>query len=257
MALNATQVRKLKPKDKPFKLADGGGLHLYVTPKGSKLWRMRYRYDGKEKLVSFGPYPDVTLARAREKRTEAKALLADGLDPMAEAKAEKEKQVALNEHTFEKIASELVEKLRKEGKAETTLTKKRWYLNMANEAFGHMPITEITPQLVLRTLRKREAKGHHEAANRLRSTIGQVFRYAIATARADNDPTYPLRGALISPRVQHRAAITNKDEFAALIRDLWAFDRSSPSTRAALKLMALLYPRPGELRLVTMGRVRP
>ena len=168
MPLNATQVRKLKPKDKPFKLADGGRLHLYVTPKGSKLWRLRYCFDGKEKLASFGPYPDVSLARAREKRAEAKSLLADGFDPMAEAKAEKEKQVALNEHTFAKIGAELIEKLRKEGKAETTLKKKQWYLDMANVAFGHLPVTEITSAIVLQALRQREAKGHHEAANRLR-----------------------------------------------------------------------------------------
>ena len=249
MPLNATQVRKLKPRDKPFKLADGGGLHLYVTPTGSKLWRLRYRFDGKEKLASFGPFPDVSLARAREKRAEAKALLADGCDPMAEARAEKEKQVALSEHTFAKIGAELIEKLRKEGKAETTLKKKQWYLSMANDAFGDMPVTEITSQMVLKALREREAMGHHEAANRLRSTIGQVFRYAIATARAENDPTYPLRGALISPKVQHRAAITEKDAFADLVRDVWAYDRGTPSTRAALKLMVLLYPRPGELRL--------
>eukprot|EP01013_Petalomonas_cantuscygni_P017534 TRINITY_DN34692_c0_g1_i1.p1 TRINITY_DN34692_c0_g1~~TRINITY_DN34692_c0_g1_i1.p1 ORF type:complete len:350 (-),score=32.56 TRINITY_DN34692_c0_g1_i1:1474-2523(-) len=201
MPLTDTQVRHLKSKEKAYKVADGGGLYIHVTATGSKLWRMRYRVGGKEQLLSFGAYPEVSLARAREKRQDAKALLADGIDPMAKQKADRNERAAKNEHTFSNIAAELVDKLRKEGKAETTLKKKQWLIDMANKDFGDHPIRNITPPLILVALRKVEALGNHESAKRLRSTIGQVFRYAIATARA------------------------------------------------ALKLMALLYTRPGELRL--------
>jgi len=249
MPLTDTQVRHLKSKEKAYKVADGGGLYIHVTATGSKLWRMRYRSDGKEQLLSFGAYPEVSLARAREKRQDAKALLADGIDPMAKQKADRNERAALNAHTFANIAAELVDKLRKEGKAETTLKKKKWLIDMANKDFGAHPIRDITPPMILTALRKVEALGNHESAKRLRSTIGQVFRYAIATARADNDPTYALRGALIAPKVTHMAAATNREDFASLVRAIWTYEAGSPSTRAALKLMALLYTRPGELRL--------
>ena len=253
--LTDTMLRNLKPADKPYRKADGGNMFIEVKPNGSRLWRMAYRFGGKQKLLSFGSYPEVSLARARarararEKRREAKALLADGIDPMAKAKADKAEREALTEHTFAKIGAELVEKLRKEGKAETTLTKKQWLLDMANADFGNQPMQAITPPTILATLRKVEAKGNYETAKRLRSTIGQVFRYAVATARAENDPTYALRGALIAPQVSHMAAATNWENFGRIIRAVWAYDGGAPSTRAALKLLALLYTRPGELRL--------
>lgn len=168
---------------------------------------------------------------------------------MAYAQSREAEHAAKTEHTFVKIADELIDKLRHEGKADTTLKKKQWLLDMAIASFGDQPITEITAPVILEALRKVEAKGNYESAKRLRSTIGQVFRYAIATARADTDPTYGLRGALIAPTVRHMAAITDWDAFGHLIRAIWAYEGGSPSTRAALKLMALLYTRPGELRL--------
>jgi len=249
MSLTDTQVTHLKSKEKAYKVADGGGLYIHVTAKGSKLWRMRYRAHGKEQLLSFGAYPAVSLARAREKRLDAKALLADGIDPMARQKADREDRAAKYEHTFSNIAAELVDKLRWDGKAETTLKKKLWLIDMANKDFGDHRIRDVTPPMILGALRKVEALGNHESAKRLRSTIGQVFRYAIATARADNDPTYALRGALIAPKVTHMAAATSGEDFAALVRAIWNYEAGSPSTRAALKLLALLYTRPGELRL--------
>ena len=224
-------------------------MFVEVRPNGSKLWRLAYRFEGAQKLMALGSYPETTLARAREKRTEAKALLQDGIDPMARAKAEKAEQAALSEHTFSKIAAELIDKLRREGKADTTLNKKQWLLDMANADFGSKPIRDVDAPAILKTLRKVEAKGNYETAKRLRSTIGQVFRYAIATARADNEPTYALRGALIAPKVSHMAAATDRAAFARIVQAIWAYDSGSPSTRAALKLMALLYTRPGELRL--------
>ena len=253
MSLTDTRIRNLKNEGKAYKVADGGGLYIQVSATGSKLWRMRYRWEGREKVLSFGTYPAVSLAKARAKQREAKALLADNIDPSAQAKAEKAARIAKTEHTFSKIAGELVEKLRKEGKAEVTLTKKNWLIGMASADFGDLPIREITSPQILETLRKVEAKGNYETAKRLRSTIGQVFRYAIATARAENDPTYALRGALIAPKVSHMAAATTQEDFAKLVRAIWAFEGSAPSTRAALKLMALLYTRPGELRLALWG----
>ena len=125
MKLTDTRIRNLKKADKPYKVADGGGLYLQVTATGSKLWRMRYRFDGKEKLLSFGAYPDLTLQKARQRRQAARALLADGVDPAEHAKEAKAQQAALTEHTFARIGDELVEKLRKEGKADVTLKKKR------------------------------------------------------------------------------------------------------------------------------------
>lgn len=143
MPLTDTRIRQLKPGEKPYKAADGEGLYLHVTPNGSKLWRMRYRFDGREKLLSFGAYPAVSLQRAREKRREAKALLADGIDPMEKAKADKAEQAARTEHTFANIAAELIDKLRREGKAETTLSKKQWLINMASADFGDWPVREV------------------------------------------------------------------------------------------------------------------
>jgi integrase len=249
MPLSDLQIRSLKPAEKPYRRADGGNMFIEVRPNGSKLWRLAYRFGGKQKLMSFGRYPDVSLAKARERRQAAKAQLADGIDPMVHAQSIEAERVAKTEHTFAKIASELIEKLRAEGKADTTLKKKQWLLDMAVADFGDHPVTEITATVVLKALRKVEAKGNYETAKRLRSTIGQVCRYAIATARADTDPTYGLRGALIAPTVSHMAAITDWEAFGHLIRAIWAYEGGSPSTRAALKLMALLYTRPGELRL--------
>ena len=248
MALTDTTLRNLKPEEKTYRRSDGGNMFIEVKPTGSKLWRMAYRFEGKQKLLSFGKYPAVSLAKARDRRADAKALLADGIDPMAQAKADKEERAALHEHTFAIIAAELVAKLRKEGKAETTLKKKQWLIDKANADFGDMPIRDLKPATVLECVKKVEALGNYESAKRLRSTIGQVCRYAVATARAENDPTYALRGALIAPTVTHMAAATNREDFERIVKAIWLYDRGALATRAALKLMALLYTRPGEMR---------
>lgn len=247
MPLTDTKIKKLKPLEKQTRHADGEGLSLLLKPNGSKLWRFRYRFVGKQKDIAFGKYPAVSLALARERRAEAKALLARGIDPSAaraEAKANKQ---AVQADTFNKIASELLTKYRAEGMTEGTLQKKAWFLDMANADFGDVAIRDVSSALILKTLKKVQSKGHYESANRLRSTIGQVCRFAIANSQLDNDPTYALRGALISPQVQHQPAIVDHDEFAKLVQDVWRYD-GSPSTSAAFKLLVLLYPRPGELR---------
>lgn len=247
MPLNDTQIRNAKPSAKTKKLSDGGGLHLQITPTGSKLWRMAYRFAGKQRTLSFGSYPAVTLAMARRKKDDAKAFIAAGTDPSDVVREQKLQSRQMSENTFGSIANEFLRKCEKEGKAETTLKKKRWLLEQAKSALFHRPIAEISAAEILVPLRVVESKGNYESARRLRAEIGQIFRYAIATARAENDPTFGLRGALITPVVNHRAAFTDKAGFTGLLKAVWGYE-GSPETCAGLKLMAYLYPRPGELR---------
>ncbi|MBB35851.1 MAG: integrase [Hirschia sp.] len=249
MALSDIQLKNLKPEGKPYRKADGGGLFVEMRPNGSKLWRLAYRYDHKQKLMALGSYPETSLQKAREKRQLIKALLQDGVDPMAKAKADESERRALAEHTFANIADELLAKRRKDGLAETTLRKKARLIGMAKADFGNRPIADITAAEILATLRKPEAAGNFETAKRLRTAIGEVFRYAVATARAELDPTQSLRGALVAPKVQHYAAATTKDDFSRVVKAVWAYDSGGPVIQSALKLLVLLYPRPGELRL--------
>ncbi len=250
MSLTDTKLRALKPGHGTTKISDGGGLHIFVPPSGSKLWRMSYRFAGRQKLLSFGRYPETSLAAARKRREEAKVLLAEGVDPSQQVRIVKQQRQLGARNTFSAIADDFLEKTEREGRAESTLAKKRWLLEMAKSSFGSRPIREITALDILTPLRKVEGDGNLESARRLRAAIGQVFRYAISTARADSDPTYGLRGAIASPRVTHRAALTDGEGFARLIRAVWSYG-GQPETQIALKLMALLYPRPGELRCAT------
>lgn len=247
MPLTDTQIRTIKPEIRPVKHSDGGGLHLLVSPSGSKLWRLAYRFGGKQKTLALGVYPYVSLSRARERREEAKAVLATGIDPAQLAKEEKAKKQAVASNTFSAVADELLAKMEREGRADATLAKTRWLMDMAKDALGSRPVAEISAAEILVPLRKVEAKGNLETARRLRALIGQVFRYAIATARTDNDPTFGLRGALTTPKVTHRPAITEAKAFGRLLKAIADYDGAA-QTRIALQLMALLYPRPGELR---------
>lgn len=248
MPLTEAFTRSVKPLESVKKYSDGGGLHLRVEPRGSKLWRMQYTFGNKQKSLTFGKYPIVSLAEARHKRDEAKKLIANGIDPAERVRIEKIARKVASGNTFNAVADDLLAKAKRDGKAAATMTKKRWLLDMARSHFGDRPIAEITAIEILVPLRKVEAAGNYETARRLRAMIGQVFRYAIATARADNDPTFGLRGALTTPKVTHRAALTDRNAFAGLLRAVWTYE-GSPETQAALKLMAYLHTRPGELRL--------
>lgn len=247
MALTNTACRNAKAQDALYKLSDGGGLQLWVQPNGAKLWRLAYRFGGKQKLLAIGAYPVISLADARRARDDAKRTLTLGSDPVQVKRALKAAQ-ASGETTFRAIADEYVAKLKREGRADTTITKIEWLLSFAHPLIGDRDIKEITPFDVLAALRTVETRGRHETARRLRSTIGSVFRYGVATARAENDPTFALRGALTAPVVKPRAAVTDPRAFGALLRAVDGFE-GQPTTRAALKLMALLFPRPGELRM--------
>ncbi len=249
MPLNDRQIKSLTGREKPYKLADGGGLSVRVTSNGGKQWRLAYRFNGKQKEMTLGSFPATSLSDARDLRTAKKSLLAKGIDPIEHEKETERQKKADAASTFKHVAEDLITKSVKEGLANATLTKKRWFLSLVVPDLGHRPIKEIRAIDILIPLRRIEDQGNYETARRLRAFISQVFRYGIATSRAEVDPTYGLRGALISPKVEHRAAIIDRDGFGALVRAIWEFEGSNTSTRAGLKLMALLYPRPGELRL--------
>lgn len=245
MLLSDAKCRTALPTAKVRKLSDGEGLQLWIHPNGAKLWRLAYRFAGKQKTLAIGPYPRVTLARARKAREDAKLVLLDGLDPTAEKKSKALEQ--RNAVTFKLVADEYLAKLKREGRAVATLSKTEWLLTFANEGFGNQPIKAITAPLILDVLRHLEDRELYESARRLRSTVGAVFRYAIATARAEMDPTQALRGALTQVAATPRPAVTSPEELGALLRAIDSFD-GQPVTRYALQLMALLFPRPGELR---------
>lgn len=247
MPLSDTQIRNLKPQAKPYKVSDFEGLYITVTATGSKLWHMKYRIAGREKRLSFGPYPKITLATARRLRDEAKGILANGDDPGVVKQEEKQIRRVSNERTFASLASGYLAKAVKEGRAPATLSKTEWLLGLANADFGTMPIADITSPMALACLRKIEGKGNYETAKRLRATMSAVFRYAIANGVAEVDPTYALRDALIRPTVTPRAAITDVKALGGLLRSIDAFEGQN-TTRIALQLMALLAQRPGELR---------
>ena len=248
MTLTDRQIRAAKPKEKPYKLADGGGLYLQVAVSGSKLWRMKYRYGGKEKLLSFGPYPHRTLQSARRARDEARQHVVEGRDPGEIKKQQSEETNRQTEHNFAKLASLYLDKQRKEGRAASTISKNEWLLAMATNDFGKTPVSEIKASLILSTLKRVEARGTLETANRLRSVIGTVLRYGIALGWLEADPTPGLKGAISRPPRKHRAAITDPERFGALLCAIDQFE-GQRNTQIALQLLALLYPRPGELRL--------
>ncbi|MFZ1662891.1 MAG: integrase arm-type DNA-binding domain-containing protein [Paracoccaceae bacterium] len=247
MPLSDAAIRNLKPREKPYKVSDFDGLFLLVKPTGSRLWHFKYRLDGKEKLLSIGPYPEISLAEARVARDVARALVAKSQDPSAAKQDHKREERERRGLTFETQAQAYFEKTQKEGRAESTLDKTQWLLDMAVADFGRKPMSEITSPMVLRCLRKVEAKGNYETAKRLRAKISAVFRYAVATGSATTDPTYALKDALIRPKPKPRAAITDPKALGALMRAIDGF-HGQAVTRIALQLLALLTPRPGELR---------
>lgn len=247
MPLTDTRIRALKPGDKPTKHGDGGGLLLVVNPYGSKLWRMVYRFGGKQKQLAFGAWPDVSLAQARAPRDEARKLLADDVDPSQKKKQDKIAKADTAANRGEALAEEFLRKNSREGKSEATLNKKRWLIGLALKDLQYKPIGEIDAADILLPLRRVEALGNYETARRLCAVISQVFRCGIATARVSSDPTFGLRGAIIASKVTHRAALTDWESFTMLIKSIWAYT-GSIETRTAMKLMALLHPRPGELR---------
>ncbi|WP_199555310.1 tyrosine-type recombinase/integrase [Sandaracinobacteroides hominis] len=247
MALTAVEVRSLKPRDRAYKVSDSGGLQVHVQPTGQRYWRYAFRWAGRQQTMALGVFPAVSLSEARAKRDAAKKVLASGTNPATVAREEKRAALLAEQVTFKVVAEEWVAKSAREGRAEVTLSKKRWMLAFAYPQLGSRPINRITAHEVYEVLRKVEARGLHETARRLRGTCGQVFRYAVATARAERDVTADLRGALTTPKVKHLAAITRPDEVGDLMCAIDRFD-GYRVTHIALRLAPHLFARPGELR---------
>ena len=254
MLLTAVAVQNSKQRSKPYLLADGRGLHLLVKPGGSKLWRLRYRFGGKQNMLALGAYPDVSIAAARAKRDEARALLASGIDPSRQKKLDKIAAASVAKNTFRAIADEHLANQEEGGTAPSTMVKNRWYLHDLAAPLANLPITEITPAEILALLKKIEKSGRRETAKKVRGAIGSVFRLAITTLRATNDPTYPLRRSLLKPVVVHRPAITDERNLGALMLAIDDYD-GWPTLKVALQFLALTMVRPGEVRFMRRAEV--
>ena len=245
--LTDTAIRKAKPKEKPYKVSDSQGLYLLINPKGSKLWRVKYRMNGVERKLALGSYPEITLAEARSARDAARRQLAHSIDPNFVKRQARIEAGIRASNSFSSVAQELIEKKTREGLAEPTLAKMRWFVKLLGTDFGKRPVAEITPQELLHELRKHERRDRLETANLLRAFASRVFRYSVATARAERDPAQLLIGALTTPRVKHFPAITDPVTFGALLRAIEEY-QGDPAVMYALKLTPHLFQRPGEIR---------
>lgn len=254
MALTDTALRALKPTDKPYKRADSGGLYILVQPNGATLWRFDYRYLGTRKTMALGAYPIVTLAQARNSRDAAKSTLAMGLDPGAERKAGKARALAEAENTFELVAREMIEKMRADGRAEPTIKKNEWMLLELAKPLARRPVARIPAADVLSVLRRIEKSGRVESALATRAAIGRVFRYAIATARAENDPTSALSGALQQHVPVSHPALTKPSDVGGLMRAINDYDGWF-TLKALIKFCAYCFPRPSEGRTMEWSEV--
>jgi len=247
---NPLTVNKLKAlhwDGKDFKLSDEKGLYIHVKANG-KYWRMKYTFNKKEKLLSFGPFPEVTLAEARDKRDAAKKLLRDGIDPSIHKQIKKDDTIESYNNTFEMIAREWWQSVHVKKVVPDHADKNIRRLEQYIFPFiGNLPITEVQSMSLLKCLRNIESKGHHETAHRVKSICSQVFRYAISTNRAQFDIAVPLTGLLVPVKTKNHAAIIDPDTFSGLLKLLDGYI-GKPVTCAALQLSPLVFVRPGELR---------
>lgn len=252
MPLSDAEIRRSPPRDKTYKLADGGGMYLEVRPNGSRYWRLKYRYGGKEKLLALGVYPTVTLKDAREKREAAKKRLANGVDPAEARKAEKRSAAANAENSFEAVAREWHAKFTTDqSQSHATRNLRRLELHVF-PYIGGRPVSLVEPPETLELLQRIEKKGTIETAHRVRSIIGQVMRYAIATGRAQRDVSADLRGAIRPASTRHHAAVTDPAGIGALLRASYGYTGTAVVS-AALKLAPLVFQRPGEIRHAEWG----
>ena len=247
MRLSATAAKQAKPKDKPYKLSDEKGMFLLVNPNGSKYWRLKYRFAGKEKTLALGVFPDVSLADAREARDDARKLLAKTIDPGAVKRTEKATLLQGAANSFEVVATEWFEKKMATKSESHRVRTWRCFKNDLFPPLAKRPINEITPQELLRALRRIEDRGAIETAHRAKQAAGQVFRYAVASGRADRDPSIDLKDALQTRQKKHFPAITEPREVGKLLLSINYF-QGTPVVKAALQLSPLLFCRPGELR---------
>jgi integrase len=245
--LTATAVKNAKPAHKPKKLFDERGLYLLVNPNGSRWWRFKYRFNGKEKLLSLGVYPDVSLSEAREQRDQARKQVAAGIDPGADRKARKASGREREANSFKAVAEEWFEKFGATWADSYREKVKSRFRRDIYPGIGSRPIADLKPTELLQVIRRIEARGRLETARRALSECSQVFRYAVSTGRVESDPTRDLKGSFAVPTVRHMPAITDPRKVGALMRAIEAYE-GQPASKAALRLAPLVFVRPGELR---------
>jgi integrase len=247
MSLTDTAARKAKATGKSYKLFDGHGLYLLVSATGSKGWRFKYRYGGKEKLISLGPYPEISLLRARELCLEKRRQKVEGEDPSAVRKAQKAAETSKVEHTFAVVAEDWFSKHQARWREGHRDRQRRYLDNEIHPWIGDLPLAEISPEQVLKVAQRLEARGSVDTAHRVMSLMGTVFRWGVATRRGLYDPTAVLKGSLTPHKKKHYPTITDPKAIGRLLRDIDAYSGHFV-TRCALKLSPYLMVRPGELR---------
>lgn len=256
LPLSDAQVSKAKPTEKDYKLSDGAGLHLLVTTTGGKLWRFQYRFDGKQKLLALGQYPQISLANARKRREEARTLLANGQDPGEAKKAARKAASIKDASSFELIAREWYgknEPVWSPGHALTVICRLE---KDVFPAFGNKPVSEITASDVRSMLLKIEARGAAETALRIKIMCGQVFRYAVALGKLEHDPSAALKPREIFKRreTKHHPAITDPKELAPLLKAIDGY-QGTLVVKSALQLAPMLFVRPGELQKMEWSQI--
>lgn len=245
MTLTVREVEAARPGARVYRLYDSGGMYLEVRPSGARLWILRYRYQGREKRISLGPYPEVSLRAAREARDEARALLRQGIDPSAHRRAQR--RTGAEQATVEALAREWYETWR-QGRAEKTIRTTDYYLRrIIIPALGATPIVELTPQAILDMVLPLVRREAIETAHRVVQRLSMICRYAIRTGRLQMDPAAHLSEALPVVRERHHPAIIDPAEWGALLRAIWSYEGHAV-VRAALRMAPLVVVRPGELR---------
>lgn len=248
--LTAKAVKGFKPKSAPYKVSDGEGLFLLVNPNGAKWWRFKYKYQGREKLLSLGVYDDVSLKEARDKRKQARDQLKEGIDPSAERKADRDP----NKETFKTLAEEWLGQQGR-GLSKSTVDQLRRRLELyVYPDIKREPVESITAGDMLKLLRKIESRGLHETAQRVKSLCGRIFRYGVATGQMERDPTADLQGALAPVKSSHFAAITDPKRIGELLRAIDGY-QGEPAVMLALRLAPLVFVRPGELRQAAWSEI--
>lgn len=247
MPLTDQKIRSLKPKMRSYKCADERGLYVEVTPTGGKWWRFKYRFAGKEKRISVGTYPDISLKDARARRESARKELSQGRDPSATRKARQAAKSVAMGNSFAIVAKEFLAKFSSRWSASHRFRTIRLLERDVSPWIGASPITEIDAPAILRVARRIEARGAVDSAHRCIQVCGQVFRYAVATGRALTDPTRDLKGALPPKSSKHFAATTEPKKLGPILRAMFSY-QGSHVVRCALRLAPMLFVRPGELR---------
>lgn len=245
--LNDTKLRALKPRANAYRVADTNGLCIEIRPTGARVWRYRFRHAGSASIVTLGEYPSMSLAHARAERDKARALVKEGANPAHVAKAVRVVKLEQLRNTFASVALEFLAKREREGMGVSSVERGRRLIEKDLASISNLPITEVPAPVLLATLRKMEERGIVESAHRARGLAGQVFRYAIATGRAERNPAADLIGALERPQTNHFASIVLPSKIGELLRAIYHYE-GSPVTIAALKLAPLVFVRPGELR---------